>query len=93
MDVLRYYHGDGPARQFEAGNNIGGDDPCTGCGVESSLFDDIVHGFRSKPPPLLQRQGFILKGNIWKQSLPLDKLYIIDYDQNNVLIHVWRLSF
>ena len=33
MDVLRYYHGDGPARQFEAGNNIGGDYLCTGCGA------------------------------------------------------------
>ena len=33
MDVLRYYHGDGPARQFEAGNDIGGDYPCTGCGA------------------------------------------------------------
>ena len=24
FDVLRFFHGDGPAQQFEAGNSIGG---------------------------------------------------------------------
>ena len=30
-DVLRFFHGDGPAMQFEAGNKIGGYYCCIGC--------------------------------------------------------------
>lgn len=33
-DVIRYFRGDGPAMQFEAGNKIGGDYPCVGCDAD-----------------------------------------------------------
>ena len=44
-DVLRYFHGDGPAHKFEAGNKIGGNYPCVGCQAKSSCFDDFTHCF------------------------------------------------
>lgn len=36
QDVCRFFHGDGPAAQFEAGHKIGGKYSCVGCGAESS---------------------------------------------------------
>ena len=40
-DVIRFFHGDGPARQFEAGNNRGGHYPCTLCQTHVRRFDDL----------------------------------------------------
>ena len=73
-DILRIFHGDGPARQFEAGNNVGGYHPCTGCGVLSTLFDDIVHSYRCKPITIAERQELILAGKAWKVGTALNKL-------------------
>ncbi len=32
QDILRFFHGDGPAQQFEAGHNQGGTYSCKECG-------------------------------------------------------------
>lgn len=45
-DVCRFFHGDAPAAQFEAGHNIGGKYSCPGCGAESCRFDDFAYCFR-----------------------------------------------
>ena len=42
QDVMRFFHGDGPAMQFEAGNRIGGHYCCVGCDAHSSYFDDLT---------------------------------------------------
>ena len=41
-DICRFFRGDGPAAQFEAGHNIGGKYSCVGCGAESCRFDDLA---------------------------------------------------
>ena len=41
-DCLRYFHADGPAAQFEAGNKLGGHFCCVQCGATSDRFDDML---------------------------------------------------
>ena len=40
VDVIRFFYGDGPAAQFEAGHKQGGTYCCVGCGAESGRFSD-----------------------------------------------------
>ena len=77
-DVLRFFHGDGPAQQFEAGHSIGGNYCCVGCGARSTLFDDIVHCYRSPKLSFKDRQEFVLKGASWEKNnaTPFDGLSI-----------------
>lgn len=79
-DIIRFFHGDGPAQQFEAGNSIGGNYCCVGCGVKSDRIDDIAYAFRCPKLDLLQRQDFLLEGEAWRNicSRPLDKLLLSD---------------
>ena len=46
-DVLRLFHGDGPAQQVEAGAKVGGNYPCIGCTSPSSTFSDLASCFRA----------------------------------------------
>ena len=78
VDTLRFCHADGPARQFEAGNNIGGHYPCVACAAHSSKFNDIAYCLQSQQITYAERKEFILGGKVWKTSSkkPLDKLTI-----------------
>ena len=67
-DVLRFFHGDGPALQFEAGNKFGGYYSCVGCEAHSSRFEDLAYCFHAHRLTLSERQEFILKGEAWKCS-------------------------
>ena len=58
--VLRFFHGDGSAQQFEAGNKIGGNYPCVGCEAHSGGLDYLAYTFRAKHLLLGERQSFIL---------------------------------
>ena len=77
-DVMRYFHGDGPAMQFEAGNKVGGHYSCVGCQAQTSRFSDLAYCFRANRCTLAERQRFILQGEAWKQSRinPLEKLRV-----------------
>lgn len=79
-DIVRFFHGDGPAQQFEAGNSIGGNYSCIGCGVKSDRVDDIAYAYRCQKLNLQQRQEFLLQGIAWKKisTRPLDKLLLSD---------------
>ena len=61
-DVLRFFHGDGPAQQFEAGHSKGGNYCSFGCGAQSTYFDDLVHCYRSPKLSCKDRQEFVLEG-------------------------------
>lgn len=80
LDILRFFHGDGPAQQFEAGNSIGGNYPCVGCGVKNDRIDDIAYAYRCPQLNLQQRQEFLLQGVAWKKlsTSALDKLLVSD---------------
>ena len=58
-DRLRFFTGDEPERQFEAGQSIGGTYPCTGCSVPASSFTDLTRSFRSEPRSLEQRRQLV----------------------------------
>ena len=79
-DIMRFFHGDGPAQQFEAGQHIGGDYYCVGCTVESSRADDLAYSFRCHRLSYTERLEFVLKGQAWKKGgvNPLDNLKIHD---------------
>lgn len=55
VDILRFFHGDGLAQQFEAGNSIGGAYCCVGCGVNSNRMDDIAYSYRCQSRSLQER--------------------------------------
>ncbi len=42
-DCIRFFHGDGPAQQYESGHKQGGIYSCVGCGSKTALFDDFAH--------------------------------------------------
>lgn len=77
-DVMCFFHGDGLAMQFEAGNKVGGHYRCVGCEAQSSRFDDLAYCFHANHCTLAERQQFILQGEAWKHSRinPLEKLKV-----------------
>ena len=79
-DILRYFHGDGPAQQYEAGHSIGGHYPCVGCGVQTTSIAQIEVGFKSPTLTLQERRDFIVIGHVWKKGgiNPFDKLKVHD---------------
>lgn len=80
FDVLRFFHGDGPAQQFESGNSVGGVYCCVGCGVKWDRIDDIAYAYRCQQLSLADRQLFLLQGVAWKNISvrPLDRLHLAD---------------
>ena len=68
VDVIRFFYGDGPAAQFEAGHKQGGRYCCVGCGADSTRFSDIAYSYRSPKPSLKERQEFVLQGKSWKNG-------------------------
>ena len=79
-DVMRFFHGDGPAQQFEAGNSVGGNYCCVGCGARSDRMDDLAYAYRCRTMSLQERQDFLLQGAAWRNiaARPLDKLLVTD---------------
>ena len=68
VDCIRFFYGDGPAAQVEAGHKQVGRYCCVGCGADSSRFSDIAYSYRSPKPSLKERQEFVLKGKAWKEG-------------------------
>ena len=79
-DTIRFFHGDGPAQQFEAGHTIGGNYCCVGCGVATKSMDDIAQSYRSPKRTLQECQDLVLQGQAWKKgsTAPFDRLRIAD---------------
>lgn len=44
---IRFFYGDSPAAQFEAGHKQGGAFCCVGCGAHSGRFADIAYSYRA----------------------------------------------
>lgn len=68
QDILRFFHGDGPAQQFEAGHKQGGNYSCTGCGSLTARFDDLTYCHYSPKLSFLERQEFVLQGHAWRKK-------------------------
>lgn len=67
-DTPRFFHGDGPAQQFEAGQSRGGEYPCVACETSAHRFDDICYSYRCRTIPIEARQHFMLKGIAWERG-------------------------
>ena len=66
-DVVRFFHGDGPAQQFEAGHKVGGTYSCVGCGSKTERFDDFSYCHYAMKRSYGDCQEFVTKGIAWKQ--------------------------
>ena len=64
--VMYFFHGDGPAMQFEADDKVGDHYSRVGCEVHSSRIDDLAYCFHANHHTLAERQEFILRGEVWK---------------------------
>ena len=54
-DYFRFFSGDHPEQEFEAGQSEGGNYPCVNCDASAHKFDDFVHCARSTHRTLNQR--------------------------------------
>lgn len=59
VDILRFFHGDGPAQQYEAGHKIGGKYSCVGCGALTSRFDDFAYCHHAPRQTFAEHQEFV----------------------------------
>lgn len=62
MDVMRFFHGDGPEQQFESGEQRGGNNGCSGCSGDSRRYRDLVYSFRSPYLSLADRCSIVRAG-------------------------------
>ena len=62
MDVMRFFHGDGPEQQFESGEQRGGNNGCSGCSGDSRRYCDLVYSFRSPHLSLADRCRIVRAG-------------------------------
>ncbi|CAH1264059.1 Hypp2835 [Branchiostoma lanceolatum] len=68
-DVLRFFKGDLPAREFEAGQQRGGHYPCS-CGAHVSRFDDIEYTFRLPHSSFADQIQVLRDGEVtWEKSM------------------------
>ena len=81
-DTMRFFHGDGPAAAFEAGNQKGGHYFCPSCDVHSCQTDDIACCYQKKTKSFSEKRELIMQGNIGRinslrrKTLPFEKLSI-----------------
>lgn len=66
-DVVRFFHGDGPAQQYEAGHKCGGTYSCVACGEKTECFDDFCYCHHALKRNFAECQKFVTKGTVWKR--------------------------
>ena len=75
-DIMRMFHGDGPASAIEAGNQKGGHYFCPSCDIHICQTNDISYSFQKPFRSLSYKQNLVLKGkfgriNSKKKQLPI----------------------
>ena len=55
MDVMRFFHGDGPEQQIESGEQRGGNNFSSGCSGDSRRYHDLLRSFTSPHLSLADR--------------------------------------
>ena len=66
-DKMRFFHGDTPARQYECGQQKGGNYYCAICGASANRVYEMDYSFRCSHISLADRQDLVLKRSIWKE--------------------------
>ena len=97
-DIMRFFKGDGPSLQFEAGQQKGGHYYCAGCGVHGLGGYDIAYAFRCPYTSLEARRRMVLQGqvgrrhSILKKPKPFDKLCKADLELELMSRQLWTLN-
>ena len=65
-DVLRVFSGDGPARQFEAGHQRGGNYSCL-CRIPSKEHANLEYAFSQEPVSINKRIDILKSGILWRR--------------------------
>ena len=63
MDTVRFFKGDKPAAEFEAGVSTGGNYPCVGCACHNGRFADYPHAVTCTQRSLERVQEMALGGH------------------------------
>ena len=66
-DKMRFCKGDGPAVEFECGQQRGGHFSCAGCAVHANRVYELDHASRCKVTTYLERQHSVLGGPIGRK--------------------------
>ena len=61
-DIMRFFHGDTPARQYECSQQKGGHFYCSICGASANRVYEMDYVFRCSHVSLTDRQNLVLKG-------------------------------
>ena len=61
-DKMRFFHGDSPSRQYEAGQQKGGNFYCAVCGANAHRVHELDYVFRCPHVSLEDRQQLVFKG-------------------------------
>ena len=64
VDVLRFFHGDSPARQFESGQQKGGHYFCSNCGCHAQRTFVICHALNCPLVSLQDRINMVMTGRV-----------------------------
>ena len=78
FDTLKYFKGDKPAAEFEAGISHGGNFPCVGCVCSSSRISDFAHATSCEELSLRRNKKVALQGQFGNKPWMLkfyDKLH------------------
>ena len=79
-DVMRFFHGDGPAAALEAGHQKGGYYFCPNCTIHSCQTDDITCTYQKSILSYSDKQKLVISGSFGKRNsisgntLPFEKL-------------------
>ena len=65
-DILRVFSGDGPARQWESGQQRGGNFPCI-CGIKATEYGNLVHCYRHEELDLDDRRNLVVSSESLKR--------------------------
>ena len=86
-DIMRFFHGDGPAVALEAGHQKGGHYFCPSCNIHACQTDDIACCYQQKIGTIVDKQNLVLRGKMGNinslkgKVLPFEKLSVPELKQ------------
>ena len=76
QDIIRFFHGNGPACQLEAGQQKGGDFPCWVCPINMNSSNDVAHVFYQPIMGIKERIREVLMTKSSKDKTKLNYLHM-----------------
>ena len=67
-NIMRFFHGDSPARRFESGQQKGGNYYCSGCGANAQWVYELDYCFHCPYMSLTDRQQLVLDGPFGRKN-------------------------